>query len=31
MKKIGCFQKIGGKTPKWMVHFMEDPIKKWMI
>ena len=24
----GCFQpKIGGKTPKWMVYFMEIPIK----
>ena len=21
------FPKIGGKTPKWMVYFMEKPIK----
>ena len=22
----GCFQKIGGKPPKWMVKIMENPI-----
>ena len=24
---LGCFQKIGGKPPKWMVFVMENPIK----
>ena len=23
----GCFQKIGGKPPKWMVKIMENPMK----
>ena len=23
----GCFHKIGGKPPKWMVNIMENPIK----
>ena len=23
----GCFRKIGGKPPKWMVQIMENPIK----
>ena len=23
----GCFQKIGGKPPKWMVKIIEIPIK----
>ena len=23
----GCFQNIGGKTPKWMVYFMENLVK----
>ncbi len=26
----GCFQK-SGKTPKWMVKIMENPMNKWMI
>ena len=32
-KNLGCLgymgvePKIGGKTPKWMVYFMENPIK----
>ena len=25
------FPKIGGKHPKWMVYFMENPVNKWMI
>ena len=30
--KCGCFQKIGGKPPKWMVKIMENPIfVQWMI
>ncbi len=28
---IWVFPKIGGKPPKWMVYFMENPINKWMI
>ena len=24
--KDGCFQKIEGKPPKWMVKIMENPI-----
>ena len=24
---LGCFQKYGGKPPKWMVKIMENPIK----
>jgi len=24
--KAECFQKIGGKPPKWMVTIMENPI-----
>ncbi len=27
----GCFQKIRGKPPKWMVKIMENPMNKWMI
>ena len=27
----GCFQKILGKPPKWMVKIMENPMNKWMI
>ncbi len=30
-KLYGCFKKIGGKHPKWMVYFMENPIKHGMI
>ena len=29
--KIWMFPKIGGKPPKWMVYFMENPIKHGMI
>ena len=25
--KMGVNPKIGGKPPKWMVYFMENPIK----
>ena len=25
---IGCFQKLGGFPPKWMVKIMENSIKK---
>ena len=25
--EIGVFPKTGGKTPKWMVKIMENPIK----
>ncbi len=28
---ICVFPKIGGKPPKWMVYFMENPMNKWMI
>ena len=28
---VGVEPKIGGKPPKWMVYFMENPMKKWMI
>ena len=28
---IRIFQKIGEKTPKWMVKIMENPIFQWMI
>ena len=28
---IWVFPKIGGKPPKWMVYFMENPMNKWMI
>ncbi len=28
---IWMFPKIGGKTPKWMVKIMENPMNKWMI
>ena len=27
MTACGCFQKIGGKPPKWMVVLMENPIQ----
>ncbi len=27
MEDIWVFPKIGGKPPKWMVYFMENPIK----
>ena len=27
--RIGCFQKIEGNTPKWMVKIMENPIKRY--
>jgi len=30
-KKLGCFQKIVGFPPKWMVYIMENPIKHGMI
>ncbi len=26
---IWVFPKIGGKTPKWMVKIMENPMNKW--
>ena len=25
--RYGCFQKLGEKTPKWMVKIMENPMK----
>ena len=28
---MGVEPKIGGKTPKWMVKIMENPIFQWMI
>ena len=27
----GCPSKNRGKTPKWMVKIMENPMNKWMI
>ena len=28
LPSYGCFQNIGGNTPKWMVKIMENPYKK---
>ena len=28
---LGCFRKIVGKPPKWMVKIMKNPMNKWMI
>ena len=30
-REMGVEPKIGGKTPKWMVKIMENPMNKWMI
>ena len=30
-KDIGVEPKMGGNPPKWMVYFMENPIKHGMI
>ena len=29
MIQMGVEPKIGGKPPKWMVYFMENPMNKW--